>query len=70
MENTGAGNYCRNAEETAVILSEAIGQYRANGCVTYRGKAEEINKYSHTEMARKFAEILAGVIQAGKHPYS
>lgn len=70
MKNTGAGTYCRNAEEAAVILSEAIGQYRANGCVTYRGKAQEINKYSHTEMARKFAEILARVIQEGKHPYS
>jgi hypothetical protein len=33
-------------------------EYKKNGNVSYTGDIEKINKYSHREMARQFADIM------------
>jgi hypothetical protein len=60
---TKAGVYCRTASEIEEYLGEALSQFYATGQVTYGGKPDEVGKFSHLEMARKFAEALNTVVR-------
>lgn len=61
LADTKAGIYCRTVEDIKRIVSELYSEYRSKGEVSYSGNMEEINRYSHREMARKFSEILDGI---------
>jgi len=39
----------------------AYHEYKERGAVQYRGIEAEVMKYSHREMARRFAEVLDAV---------
>lgn len=38
-------------------------EYKEKGFAAYHGIEGEINKYSHKEMARKFAEVLDDAVE-------
>jgi len=58
LEETGAGVHALGYEQLKHILLEFWEQYTTHGYVPYRGSEERIAKYSHREMARRFAELL------------
>lgn len=58
LEETGAGFHALGYAQLKHALLELYEQYRTFGCVPYKGREEQIAKYSHVEMARRFAELL------------
>jgi glycosyltransferase involved in cell wall biosynthesis len=58
LHETKAGRYGSTVEDIKNILSELYLEYKLTGKITYNGNIEKINKYSHREMARKFAGVL------------
>ena len=58
LDETTAGIYCKTVEGIKSILRELYSEYKLKGKITYNGDMAKINKYSHREMARKFAEVL------------
>lgn len=64
LTTTGAGVCGYTSEDVMNVLLPLYHEYKAKGAVCYGGDREEINKYSHYVMARKFAgifESLTGV---------
>lgn len=59
--------HCSNEAELREFLLKSYREYKERGAVQYHGIGEEIMKYSHVEMARKFAEVLDAVT-AGATP--
>ena len=53
--------HCSNEAELKEYLLKAYREYKELGAVLYRGIDAEVMKYSHREMARKFAEVLKEV---------
>lgn len=62
LEETGAGICAATIEEMKRTLQKLYQEYKLKGKVAYSGIESKINKYSHQEMARKFAEILDSLI--------
>ena len=58
LNETGAGVCAPTVEDIKSILKRLYQEYKLKGEVAYQGKESSINKYSHKEMARKFAGIL------------
>jgi glycosyltransferase involved in cell wall biosynthesis len=58
LEETGAGFHALGYAQLKHALLELYEQYRTFGYVPYKGREEQIAKYSHVEMARRFAELL------------
>ena len=58
LTETKAGIPAKDAPDIKRALAELYQEYKLRGGVAYNGMEGEINKYSHREMARKFAEIL------------
>jgi len=58
LNETKAGIYCKTVEDIKNVLKESYVEYKQKGKISYSGGIEKIDKYSHREMARKFAEIL------------
>jgi glycosyltransferase involved in cell wall biosynthesis len=61
LDQTQAGVHCANKTELRDYLLNAYREFRELGAVQYHGINEEIMKYSHIEMARKFAKVLEEV---------
>jgi len=61
LDETQAGVYVSNTEELKQAILSYYQEYKSTGKVSYKGKPSEIEKYSHREMARKFAEILDSI---------
>ena len=59
LEETGAGVHASGLESIKEALARWHKEYEATGQVSYQGLNEKIAKYSHREMARKFAEVLS-----------
>lgn len=62
LSRTGAGVCAADEEELEKILLASYRQYLDSGAVTYGGDEKEIMKYSHVEMAVRFAEVLNKVV--------
>ena len=62
LNETKAGISATTVEDIKNTLKELYREYKQKGRVAYKGKEAEVNKYSCREMARKFAEILDGMI--------
>jgi hypothetical protein len=58
LADTGAGWHAPTIEEVKTILAGLYQEYKLRGVVSYHGRETELNRYSHREMARKFAEVL------------
>ncbi len=50
--------HCSTEAELREYLLKAYREYKELGAVQYHGIEAEVMKYSHREMARKFAEVL------------
>ncbi|MCL5318524.1 MAG: glycosyltransferase [Thaumarchaeota archaeon] len=61
LSETKAGIYTKDEQSIEKTLKNMYTEYKAKGKVSYRGKEEKINQYSHREMAKKFAKILDGL---------
>lgn len=62
LEQTKAGIHVSEVAEIKKEIKNAYSNYLSNGCVPYNGIDREIKKYSHEEMAKKFVNVLNGVI--------
>ena len=63
LEETSAGVHPIGYEQLKHMLIELYNQYKAHGYVPYRGYEERVAKYSHREMARRFAELLDSLMR-------
>jgi len=61
LKNTKAGTYVSCVEELRNAILSYYQEYKLTGKVTYKGKLTKIDKYSHREMARKFANVLDSI---------
>ena len=62
LDETKAGICAKSVEDTKRIIDGFYSEYKRKGMITYGGNIEKINKYSHREMARKFAETLDDLV--------
>jgi len=58
LEETKAGVSGQTGEEIKALLLRLYQEYKLTGAVSYSGDEAEASKYSHREMAKKFASIL------------
>jgi len=58
LQETGTGVQAGSVQGIADVLKSWYTEYLTYGQVFYSGKHEQIMKYSHLEMAKKFADIL------------
>jgi hypothetical protein len=58
LDETKAGVSGQTNEDIKALLLRLYREYKLTGAVSYSSDEAEINKYSHREMARKFASIL------------
>lgn len=65
LEETGAGVHVSNLVSLKEVLKDQYSEYLRSGRVSYRGKEDRLQRYSHHEMARKFAEVLQKVLVTG-----
>jgi hypothetical protein len=61
LTETRVGISGQNAEEVKALLLPFYQEYRSTGAVNYTGDEAESSKYSHREMAKKFASILDSI---------
>jgi hypothetical protein len=62
LEETGAGVHTSELDTLKSILIRYYREYMQTGLVQYHGDWQQVNKYSHPEMAKKFAEVLDSII--------
>lgn len=62
LNETRAGVQVTNVVETKKQLITWYSSYKKQGIVPYSGEQDKIMKYSHKEMAKKFATILESII--------
>ena len=58
LEETQAGVHALSKPQLREFLLNAYAQYKERGCVGYSGNRQAIDRYSHPEMARNFAQLL------------
>lgn len=58
LEESGAGKFVTSKAEMQAFLSRAYAEFRAQGRVLHGAGSGTIERYSHREMARKFAQVL------------
>lgn len=66
LEETKAGVYVRSEGQLRAFLIEAYKEYQQLGRVSYAGDETVIRRYTHLEMARKFANVLDMVAGGGQ----
>ena len=62
LTKTGAGWHAISVEEITNTLRAIHAEYKEKGRLAFGGREAEINRYSHTEMTRRFAEILDNLL--------
>jgi hypothetical protein len=63
LEETGAGVHALTKEHLREVIVKAYSAYRNTGQVPYEGRASKVKNYTHREMARRFAELLDGLVK-------
>ncbi|HRR96937.1 MAG TPA: hypothetical protein P5150_09455, partial [Candidatus Ratteibacteria bacterium] len=58
LKETSVGVHCSCVNEIKQILFEWYHEWENNGFVSFEGREDKINNYTHKKMAEKFAEIL------------
>jgi hypothetical protein len=61
LQETNAGVNVRTLDDLRNVLLNLYHEYKQKGLISFSGNEPEINKYSHKEMAKKFAEILDSI---------
>lgn len=62
LKETNAGAYAATINDIKRYLEKFYLEYKQKGKVSYEGDTEKIDKYSHHQMAKKFADILNKLI--------
>lgn len=60
---THAGISLTDPLEISNYLCDSYRDYLSSGCVQYHGKENEVQRYTHIEMAKKFATVLNGLVR-------
>ena len=63
MKETGAGISAVTIDEIKNSLTEFYREYKAKKQIAFHGEEGKIQKYTHREMAGKFAEILNRLVK-------
>jgi hypothetical protein len=63
LDKTRAGVHPVSEMELQSVILQAYRQYKESGAVQYRGIEDEVLKFSHKEMAKKFAGVLDSVVR-------
>ena len=63
LEETSAGVHAFTKPILCEFLLRSYAEYKKYGWVGYAGKRQAIERYSHPEMARSFAQVLDGAVQ-------
>lgn len=63
LEETRAGVHALSKEQLRSVLVNAYGQFRSTGRVAYEGLDSEVKAYTQQEMARRFAQLLDGMVE-------
>jgi glycosyltransferase involved in cell wall biosynthesis len=63
LEETGAGVHAFTKPILREFLLRSYAEYKKYGYVGYAGKRQAIERYSHPEMARSFAQVLDSTVQ-------
>ena len=63
LEETTAGIHASSLDFMKKILAKWFAEYKKTGKVAYKGRNDKVQKYSHREMARKFAQVLEEAIK-------
>ena len=58
LEKTGAGESACSVEKIKKLLLNYYDEYLSLGKISYKGDYDKIKRYSHLEMAKKFADVL------------
>jgi glycosyltransferase involved in cell wall biosynthesis len=66
LKETNAGLHAQNAAELRQYLLAAYREFKDTGSVSYHLDQRAIARYTHEQMARKFAEVLSAAI-GGRH---
>jgi glycosyltransferase involved in cell wall biosynthesis len=67
LDETRAGVHALSKEQLRSVLAQAYAQYRTSGQVAYQALDQELKAYTQQEMARRFAEVLDGMV-GQQHP--
>ncbi len=69
LAETGAGRFLPGKLELCDFLTRAFEEFRTTGRVSYQGSQAVIDRYSHREMVRKFAQVLDSIeVDGGSAP--
>ena len=63
LEETGAGVHALTKERLRDEIVKAYGAFRNMGRVPYEGLDSKMKNYTHQEMARRFADLLDGLVE-------
>jgi glycosyltransferase involved in cell wall biosynthesis len=58
LKETGTGIQAVSVESIKSALSQFYREYKEKGTTRYHGNTSKLDKYTHHEMARRFAELL------------
>jgi hypothetical protein len=64
LEHTQAGVHLQTKSEVKEYLLACYREYESEGQIRYQGQEDAIMQYSHMEMAKRYAEILDGVVKS------
>jgi len=63
LDETGAGVHALDKEQLREAVSRAYLAFRNTGRVPYQGRESVVKNYTHLEMARRFAQLLDGLVE-------
>jgi glycosyltransferase involved in cell wall biosynthesis len=63
LEETRSGVHALSKEQLRSVLVNAYDQFRSTGRVAYEGLDSEVKAYTQQEMARRFAQLLDGMVK-------
>jgi len=63
LDNTNAGVHVSTEEELRSYIIKSYNYFKNTGSVPYTGIQSEVDKFSHYEMTRKFAEVFDAVVE-------
>lgn len=58
IESTNTGRAASNTTEIKNAILEFYNEFKSSGEIKYNGNQDEIDKYSHVNMAKKFSKVL------------
>ena len=62
LHETKAGSHVTSGAQLRALVIEAYTEFQRAGRVSYAGDENAIKRYTHVEMARKFASLLDMVV--------